>query len=233
MPVTPTPPQQPPVIVNPNPNPSPVQEVPVFVPVPGQPTQIQQPSSNEVNVDTPSNSSSVSEAENISSNAASLNAYQINSNHESTYYGYSNRVTVPGTSVYGDLSVINNSWDWGGSNFVGSVGLRHTFGGKAKSLALDSVRKDTLSKTLSVCDALGVFEGKVQVDYEMMPDLAPCQYISQRVVVQPTKTQEIKVIKQEMTEYKKLLENQKKDVDYYQQKINREYRFGAPVRVGG
>lgn len=223
MPIQAQPPQQPPVI-----NPAPVQQVPVYIPVPSG-----QPSSNEVNNSTPSNSSSVSEAENISSNAANLNAYQVNSNHESTYFGYANRVTVPGTSIYGDLSAINDGWNWNRTNVVASVGIRHTFGGTAKNLALDSVRKDNLSKTLSVCDALGVFNGKVDINYEMMPQLQDCQYISQKVVVQQSPTNELKLIRQELEQYKLLIQQQKQDINYYQQKIEREYEYGSSVRVGG
>lgn len=219
---TPNPPQ-PPVIINPAPSPQP----PIYIPVTGQ------PANNNVNVTTPSNSSSVSEAENSVSQAASLNSYQVNSNHESSYYKYSNNVVMPGTSVYGDLSVINDQWDWNRTNVVASVGVRHTFGGIQKKLAVQSVQRDNLSKSLAVCEALGVFEGKVVVDYKMMPDLAPCAYITQKVAVDNTASNELKLIRQEMEEYKLLLQRQKQDVNYYQQKIEREYELGTSVRVGG
>jgi hypothetical protein len=219
---TPNPPQ-PPVIINPAPTPQP----PIYIPVSGQ------PANNNVNVTTPSNSSSVSEAENSVNQAASLNSYQVNSNHESSYYKYSNNVVMPGTSVYGDLSVINDQWDWNRTNVVASVGVRHTFGGIQKKLAVQSVQRDNLSKSLAVCEALGVFEGKVVVDYKMMPDLAPCAYITQKVAVDNTASNELKLIRQEMEEYKLLLQKQKQDVNYYQQKIEREYELGTSVRVGG
>lgn len=219
---TPTPPQ-PPVIINPAPTPQP----PIYIPVSGQ------PANNNVNVTTPSNSSSVSEAENTVNQAASLSSYQVNSNHESNYYKYSNNVVMPGTSVYGDLSVINDQWDWNRTNVVASVGVRHTFGGIQKKLAVQSVQRDNLSKSLAVCEALGVFEGKVVVDYKMMPDLAPCAYITQKVAVDNTASNELKLIRQEMEEYKLLLQKQKQDVNYYQQKIEREYELGTSVRVGG
>lgn len=219
---TPIPPQ-PPVIINPAPYPQP----PIYVPVPGQNPN------NNVNVTTPSNSSSVSEAENSVSQAASLNSYQVNSNHESSYYKYSNNVVMPGTSVYGDLSVINDQWDWNRTNVVASVGVRHTFGGIQKKLAVQSVQRDNLSKSLSVCEALGVFNGKVVVDYKMIPDLAPCAYITQKVEVDNTASNELKLLRAEMEEYKLLLKKQKEDVNYYQQKIQREYELGTSVKVGG
>ena len=223
MPQPQQPPQQPPVIVNP----SPVQEVPIYIPVPSG-----NPGSNEVNVDTPANSSAVSEAENISSNAASLNAYQVNSNHEASYYKYSNNVVMPGTSVYADLSVINNEWDWGRTNTVASIGVRHTFGGVQKKLAVESVRKDNLAKSLSVCNSLGVFEGKVDIDYKMMPDLAPCEYISQRVVVEKTTSNEITILKQQMLEYQKLIKEQQNTIQAFQMRLI-QMEHGTPVRVGG
>lgn len=219
---TPNPPQ-PPVIINPAPAPQP----PIYIPVSGQ------PANNNVNVTTPSNSSSVSEAENSVNQAASLSSYQVNSNHESSYYKYSNNVVMPGTSIYGDLSVINDQWDWNRTNVVASVGVRHTFGGIQKTLAVQSVQRDNLSKSLAVCEALGVFEGKVVVDYKMMPDLAPCAYITQKVAVDNTASNELKLIRQEMEEYKLLLQKQKQDVNYYQQKIEREYELGTSVKVGG
>ena len=224
MPQTPPPPQ-PPV----NPQPPIIQERPVYIPVPTS-----QPN-NEVDINNPneSRSNSVSNAENVSTTAASLNAYQVNSNHESTYYRYQNGVSMPGTSIYGDLSVINDSWNWNRTNVVASVGIRHTFGGTQKKLAVESVARDNLGKSLSICDALGVFNGKVSVNYEMMPHLQDCQYITQNVVVEKTPVNEIKILKQEIQEYRQLLKKQQQDIFYYQQKIEREYELGTNVQVGG
>ena len=224
MPTTPPPPQ-PPV----NPQPPIIQERPVYVPVPTS-----QPS-NEVDIDNPNNSksNSVSNAENVSTTAASLNAYQVNSNHESSYYRYQNGVSMPGTSIYGDLSVINDSWNWNRTNVVASVGVRHTFGGVQKKLAVESVARDNLGKSLSICDALGVFKGTVEVDYESMPHLSDCQYIKQKVVVQRNPVNEIQILKKELQEYRILLQKQQQDINYYQQKIEREYEYGSSVNVGG
>ena len=170
-----------------------------------------QDATNQFTTNTPSESNSVSESENISSNAAHLSAYQINNaSHEASYYRYSNGTSLAGTSLYSNLTVLNNSYS-GGVNITGTVGIRHTFGGRAKRLALQSVANENLKQTLSTCDALGVFDGRVTIDYSQMPSLEACQYIKPAVqVAQATN---------EITELRLIIERQAEMLEQTRQLI--------------
>ena len=164
-------------------------------------TQYQPPAQEVITTE----SNSVSSSENVSSNAASLNSYQVNSNHESNWYRFANNTSVPGTSIYGDLSFVNNQWQ---STLVASVGIRHTFGGRAKRLALESVALDNMARELSICNGIGVFDNKVDIDYSKIPDLESCKYVSP-----------ISQLKASIKEYKKQIEVQQNKIKAFELRL--------------
>ena len=203
-----------------------------------QQNQYVNPTSNQ-RTNQQSESNSVSETNNVSSNAASLSSYQVNSNHESSYYRYSNGTVLPGTSIYGDFSVINDGWKFNQQRMVGSIGIRHTFGGTAKRVALDSIKKENLNKTLSICNSLGLFDKSgttVEIDYDALPQLADCQFIKRKTIAklpvppvpvpfyqQPhdDRQAEIDVLKNELAQMRLLLERFKSE------------STGSNLKIGG
>ena len=203
--------------------PAPAQPVNQYQAQDQQQNQYVNPTSNQ-NASQQSESNSVSETNNVSSNAASLSSYQVNSNHESSYYRYSNGTTLPGTSIYGDLSVINDGWNFSRQRVVGSIGIRHTFGGVAKKIAVDSVKKENLNRTLSMCNSLGLFDkagSTIEIDYDSLPQLADCQFIKRKTIAklpvppvpvpfsqQPVQDRqaEIDLLKSELAQMRLLLE---------------------------
>lgn len=211
-------PQQPapPVVIEP-----PAQEIPapVYYPTAGE---------TDVTNKNESDSNSISNAENVVTNAASLSAYQINSNHEATYFSYKNRTQIPGTSIYGDYSVINDRY--GGTRHVGQIGFRHTFGGRAKREALRSVRLENLNDTLTICQKAGYFRGDFEIDFRMIPELADCAAIRQKTIAQ--RPSEITVLKQQLLEQKKLIQEMRKTNEALQLRLI-QMQHEAPVRVGG
>ena len=212
-------PQQPapPVIIEP-----PVQEVPVPVYYPVGDNRTDITDNND------SNSKSVSEAENYVTQSASLSAYQVNSNHEATYFKYKNGTVVPGTSVYADFNVINDRY--GGNRYVGQIGIRHTFGGKAKNTALLSMRLQNMRDTFEICQAAGYFKGDFEIDFKMLPELQECEYIQQRVIAE--KPSEISILKQQIREQQKLIQEMKKTNEAFQLRLI-QMQNSAKVRVGG
>ena len=226
MPVPVQPPAQPPA------------QPPVSQPAPNQQqNQQQRQSQNPVNITNPStntknNSNVKSEGSVIQSPSSSLSNYQINSSGlEQAYFGYSNKTTIPGTSIYGDLSYINDSFNsYGNQGIVAKVGFKHTFGGKAKKLAVKEIEVNTLARVLSVCDGLGYFKGEVEIDFESQPHLAPCDGVKPvkvAVATPPAPT----TTEPSMMEMKKIILQQQKMIEQLSNRLPVEY--GAPVRVGG
>lgn len=125
----------------------------------------------------------------INQNQASyLSSYQVNSNTEPMYVKYSTGTEVPVAHTYFDFVYNNNSWSGdvqNSSNFTVTGGIRVPFGGKHKRAAAHEVAVNTLARQLSICNSMGVFDGKTTIDYENITELAPCQYVgkpAQKVV---------------------------------------------------
>ena len=181
-------------------------------PPPQQPVQIITETPGETNIknDNETNSNSVSNAENAVVQNGSLSNIQVNNGaHELGYYRYSNNVSMPATTVYANISAVNDRWDWNRTQLVATVGIKHAIGGKSKKLAETSVRRDNMARSLSICNSLGVFKGEAEIDYEMMPDLADCQYVAQRTKV-PTNS--LKELKADLQKSIKLIDMQQETI---------------------
>ena len=159
--------------------------MPIPQPLPPQQPVIPAETNVSNETESQSNSNSTSNSENAVVQSGSLQNVQVNNNAgELGYIRYSNNVSIPTTTVYANLSAVNDSWDFNKSHVVASVGIKHSFGGRAKRLAETSVKRDNMARSLSICDKLGVFKGLAKINYDMMPELSECQFIAQRTVVQ-------------------------------------------------
>ena len=168
---------------------------------------------------------------------------QVN-NHFDGRITYGDGISVPVPSI--NLSVFadrfnDNYWQSSSSSNYGTViSLNIPLGGRKRVNKLIDSRNNTLvAQELTSWTKLctGLINSEVTVDYELAPQFSKCKAFS-KATPTPVKTvdsklSEIQKLKMELQEYKQLLDKQKTDIDYYQQKIEREYEFGTNVMVGG
>lgn len=149
-------------------------------------------------------SNSTSDAENTVVQDVSQSNYNINNNHNN-YVQYHNGSRTPVPTWTTDFVYNPRTGDK-----VVRTGLHIPLGGKSKKLVHKTVKLDNTIRTASACTAL--LQSNIEVDYEMVPELSQCKYFSQKTVVQKSPVNELKLLRQQMDEYSKLVQQQQETI---------------------
>ena len=184
---------------------------------------------------------SAPEAEIVQTQSSSLNSYQINSQQESAWVRFSNATQVPVPQVYFNMNYNRSAWGNVGDNNDNvnlQAGVTIPIGGGAKKLAYEEVEVNTLARTLSICNSLGYYEGKVDIDFEAAPHLADCASVSAKavpavVVEEPnSRLEEIRTLRQQLQDQL----NRQRQLEETIIQINQRFtprENGSTVKVGG
>lgn len=152
-----------------------------------------------------------------------LTITKSNNNHNS-YVRFKSGSQVP-VKTFGVTTVYN---PYNGHSLVQAT-LTFPFGGNSKKIVHREAHFDNVAREISVCDAI---LGKWEIDYSIIPELATCNGLKPKTVAQVPLESELDLLRQQMDEYKLLIQQQQQTIESFQTRII-EMENGTPVRVGG